>query len=160
MLYIPYYYTRKRPSFSKREIETIAFLSAIYDFQMRVGTLKTHFMELINIMNELGYRILDLSDHNIVGKIFSELLRRIGCFHRFDPCGTAIPWIIRAISQLDLEAIASRVSNPDQAIAKALWKELSKYTSRMTSVEIRRVKNIMPKPNPRSPLKRINLFLR
>lgn len=30
----------------------------------------------------------------------------------------------------------------------------------MTSVEIRRVKNIMPKPNPRSPLKRINLFLR
>ena len=160
MLYIPYYYTWKYPSVSKREIEIIALLSAIYDFQMRVGTLRMHFIELIDIISGLGYRIWDLMETGLFKEVINELLRRIGYFHRFDPCGIAIPWIIMAVSQLDLEVIAFRSSNPDQAVAKALWKELSKYTSQMTSVEIRRIRNIVPKPNPNSPLKRINLFLR
>ncbi len=160
MLYIPYYYKGKYPSASNEEIEVIAFLSAIYDFQMRVGSLKTRFIELIDIMERMGCRIWDLMDKSVFKDIFYELLRSEGYFHRFDPCGNAVPWIIRVLSNLDLESIASSSRDPDLAIAEALWKELSRYTSQMTQVEIRRVKNILPRPNLKSPLKRINLFLR
>ncbi len=160
MLSIPYYYMEKARVYDKKDVEAIAFLSAIYDYQMRVGTLRNHFIKMINTLVDHGLRLNDLSMESVYRGVFDRLLKDIGFFHRFDPCGEAVPWILRAVYNIDLEYVASRSSEPDRALVKALWSELKRYWSMIPCSARVRVKRVIPRPDTRSPLKRINLFLR
>ena len=159
MLSIPHYWL-KYCGDNIKEIEVMAFLSAIYDFQMRVSTLRNNFLNLCNVLIEENLKLRDLMDRDVYLYILDKVLKRIRHIHRFDPEGLAIPWIIRAMYNLDLEEKVSRSSELDRTIITSIWNELSKYLDKMSGLEKKRVRNILPRPWSKSPFKRINLFLR
>lgn len=161
MLSIPYYYKERFPGVSKKDLEVVAFLSAVYDFQMKVSLIKNRFITLIDELAKNGIKIIDLEDQNIAKTILGKVLKKNKYFHRFDRKGVLIPWLVKAAYDVDMEYAAQKHREHDRALIFSLWKCLKdEYMDKMGLEERKYIKRFLPKPDSNSPLKRTNLFLR
>jgi len=164
MLSIPYYLRERIPSCSSVDVEAIAFVSAMYDFRMRVPLLRTRFTILIDTLAEDNLKLRELTDPEIDGQVVSRVLKKTSYFHNLDPHGEAFPWLLRVVYDEDLEEKIKNSLEPDLELNKVIWRKLREYKDRglMPEYAWKRLakKNFLPKPSSRSPLKRINLFLR
>lgn len=111
MLSIVYEY-KEKISNNAQELITIAFLAAMYDFQMRVGLIKARFSYLIDILKEKKLSILDLNN-SIFEEVMQAFLRKYNSFHRFDPKARMLRILLKAFSSIDwsqeLEKYDSRI---------------------------------------------------
>ena len=161
MLSIPYYYKERFPGASRKDIEVMAFLSAVYDFQMKVPLIKSRFIALIDEIAKNGLKISDLEDKETARTIIKEVLKKNRYFHRFDPEGVLIPWLVKAAYEVEMEGEAQRQKEHDVALISALWKYLrEECMDKMGQKERERLKRFLPRPDTNSQLKRVNLFLR
>ncbi len=161
MLSIPYYYKERFPESSKKDLEVMAFLSAVYDFQMRVSLIKSRFIGLVDELVKNGMKISDLKDQDTARTILGEVLKKNRYFHRFDPEGVLVPWLVRAAYEVDLKREARKHKEHDKALTSAVWKYLKEECmNKMDQKERERIKRFLPRPDTNSQLKRTNLFLR
>ena len=161
MLSIPYYYKKRFPKSSKKDLEVMTFLSAVYDFQMKVSLIKSRFITLIDELARNGIKISDLKDQDIARTILGAVLKKNKYFHRFDPKGVLVSWLVRAAYEVDLEYEAQKRKEHDKALISAVWKYLKEECmNKMDQKERERIKRFLPRPDTHSQLKRINLFLR
>ncbi len=164
MLFIPYYYMRKNPKHDRVDVEALSLLSAIYDYQMMVHLIQSRFKALIDYLFENNIRLEELTDPGTTSRILYDLLRkRFSYFHRFDPTGLMIPWILRVAYETDLEEKMRGAREYDRALINTIWDYLYKHRSIIINYsreawEI--IRKNLPRRDSRSPLKRINLFLR
>lgn len=158
------------------DVETLAFVAAIYDFQMKVETLKRNFLAILNYLDKKGMLFSDMIDPTLTTAAYTEAVRaNVGFFHRFDRKMNAFPLIVRAASS-GLRHVAkehlkkdSLETLPAKLLEKA-WRTISDTlnVSYETAISIKRstksplsnVACILPKPNSKSVMKRIHLFLR
>ncbi|MCM8803441.1 MAG: DUF2400 domain-containing protein [Candidatus Omnitrophica bacterium] len=162
MLYVPHYYLKLFREADRSEIETVSFLAAIYDYQMRVPTLLNNFVLLLDEMYKKNVRLIELLDRmsweNFRQSFYNQVL--YGFFHRFDPKMKAFYWILKIVYECDLESKLKNSFEYDMVLASAIYSELEKYKNMVPVDEYRVVKSILPSPEKGSPLKRYNLFLR
>jgi hypothetical protein len=106
MLYLPHYYLRHFRNVSKAEVESISFLAAIYDYQMRVPTLLNNFVLLVDELYRMNARLFDLLDESFWKNFRQYFVTQTvyGFFHRFDPKMKAFYWILKTVYERDLES--------------------------------------------------------
>ena len=76
MLSIPHEY-RKHISREPFEVGAVAFLSALYDFQMRVGLIRSRFLYIIDYLMKKELRIFDLLDEKYLNELLDQLLKEL-----------------------------------------------------------------------------------
>ena len=162
MLYLPHYYLRHFRNVSKAEVESISFLAAIYDYQMRVPTLLNNFILLVDELYRMNARLFDLLDESFWKNFRQSFVTQTvyGFFHRFDPKMKAFYWILKTVYEQDLESKMRGAVEYDTTLASAIYKELERCKNTIPADEYKVVKRILPSPKRHSPLKRYNLFLR
>ncbi|OYT39623.1 MAG: hypothetical protein B6U89_03825 [Desulfurococcales archaeon ex4484_58] len=164
MLSIPYFLREKIPGCGKIDIEAIAFLSAMYDYRMRVPLIRSRFIKLIDVLVKDNIRLQELTDPVIAGQIIHKVLMETSYFHRFDPHGEALPWLLRIVYEEDLEEKIRDSDELDLRLNEVIWRKLYDYWNKgfIPEQAWKRLteKKFLPKPNSQSPLKRLNLFLR
>jgi len=161
------------------DVEVLALVAALYDFQMRVAILRTNFSLLLKYLSSKGLIIRDLADPEVSARAVEFVTKHnVGFFHRFDRYGLALPVIVSAAYEAKLRDSAERIVkevrrdsrrfNNDYVGLRVARKLLSKLWG---TESVRRVldsecgaakalKLILPKPDSASLLKRMNLFLR
>ncbi len=158
------------------DVERLAFVAAIYDFQMRVETLKRNFLSILKYLEKEGLLFSDLSDPRISSIVCERVVRKnVGFFHRFDPKMSAFPLIVRAASS-GLKDVAMAhvrkygVESLPSALLRRAWEAISEALELPYEVVIRAKRSdsdplgsvacILPKPDSKSVMKRLHLFLR
>ncbi len=157
MLSIPHKY-RDIISKDSFEVGAVAFLSALYDFQMRVGLIRSRFLLMIDYLmkNELG--IFELLDDKYLNDMLDKLLAEMKFFHRFDRKANLFKILLRIYYDTDWSSFLSSIDKDvDVAIAEYVW---SKSVSLAPSRDIVELFNRFLSRRRNSPHKRINLFLR
>ena len=159
MLSIPYYLRERIPSCSSVDVETIAFVSAMYDFRMRVPLIRSRFIKLINVLVKDKIKPRELTDPTIADQVINKVLRETKYFHNLDPRGEAFPWLLRIVYDEDLEGEIKDSDEPDLKLNRIIWRKLYEYKNKGLIPEYawKRLakKNFLPKPDSQSPLKRI-----
>jgi len=108
----------------------------------------------------MGLYFRDLAYRDVAAKVLDKLGGLgVSYFHRFDPKGKALPWLIRSFLELDLEGVC-KARGPDEAFITSLWRVLDRYKRLISKDDLHYLKLLIPKRDTNSPLKRINLFLR
>ena len=85
MLSIPYYLRERISSCSSVDVEAIAFVSAMYDFRMRVPLIRSRFIKLINVFVKDKIKPRELTDPTIADQVINKVLRETKYFHNLDP---------------------------------------------------------------------------
>ncbi len=164
MLSIPYYFKERIPSCNRVDVEAIAFVSAMYDFRMRVPLIISRFRRLIELLLEKKVKLSELTDPAIWNSMVSLINKDLGYFHNLDPQGEVFPWLLRIVYDNDLERRIRNSVEYDLELNNIIWRRLYEYRIRglipNSTWERMAKKNFLPKPHSTSPLKRINLFLR
>ncbi|MBC7091240.1 MAG: DUF2400 family protein [Nitrososphaeria archaeon] len=162
MLYAPHYYMKLFGKVDDSELETISFLAAIYDYQMRVPSLLNKFLFLAEELYKRKARFVDLLDRRFWESFRQSFLNQViyGFFHRFDPRMLGFYWIMKIVYERDLESKLRDSVEYDIALASTIYSELEKYRNIIPADEFKVVKSILPSPEKGSPFKRYNLFLR
>ncbi len=157
MLSIPHEYMRLigRDPF---EIGAVAFLSALYDFQMRISLIRSRFLEIIYYLSEKGIGIFDLLDDKYFKDMLGKLLEKTSFFHRFDRSAGLFKILLRVYYETDWGSLISSMEGDiDVGIA-----EYINYRSVFSapSKELAGLLNRFLSRKRSSPHKRINLFIR
>ncbi|MEM4522617.1 MAG: DUF2400 family protein [Nitrososphaeria archaeon] len=162
MLYVPHYYLKLFRKADRPEIEALSFLTAIYDYQMRVPTLLNNFVLFVDELYRRNSRLSDLLDRGFWENFRQSFVNKVvySFFHRFDPKMKAFYWMLRIVYEEDLESKLKNALEYDMSLASAIYNKLEKYKNMIPDEEYRVVKSILPSPERSSPLKRYNLFLR
>jgi len=161
------------------DVEVLALTAALYDFQMRVATIKKNFSLLLEYLSSKGLAFRDLSSPDVSGEAVEFTRKRnVGFFHRFDKYGLALPIIVGAACELGLRGAAQRAAGEARkrlgggrdaflglAVARevlaGLWgTETVRKALRRGDPASKALNLILPRPSSRSSLKRLNLFLR
>ncbi len=179
MLEVVRYWYEKRKD--PKDTEVLALIAALYDFQMKVVTIKNNFMAILEYLSSRDLRFIDLSNEELAKKVFEEGVKtRNKFFHRFDPKMRVLPVLVKAVSNVDIRKIAKRYSYSIELLTKkvltAIWTSVLKVLGISYSGELitflksvkrsctgdllSNVKCILPLPDKAITYKRINLFLR
>ncbi len=161
MLSIPHIYM-ERIGRDKLDVETMAFLAAIYDYQWRVPSIRLRFLELVNVMAEHGIRASELSDPDVAQGVIGEALGRLRTiFHRFDRAGEAVPLPVKTYVEDDHEEYVRRCLEKGESmfIDICLLRSLWRTADRLGISGNEMLRRILPRRDT-GPLKRLNLFLR
>ncbi len=157
MLSIPHEYMRLvgRVCF---EIGAVAFLSALYDFQMRVSLIRSRFLEIIYYLSGKGIGLFDLLDDKYFKDMLGKLLEKTSFFHRFDRSAALFKILLRTYYETDWESLISGIEGDmDVGIAEHIY---NRSVFSAPSKELSGLLNRFLSRKKSSPHKRINLFLR
>ena len=156
------------------DVESLAFVVAMYDFQMKVETLKSHFLQLLDFLEKNEYSFTDLASDEISAEARKTIIPQIRYFHRFDPNMLALPLIVKGSKNLRTIAKLSVDAKEFQALPRKLlqhvWNNIASSLSldynKILGIKCRKTSPIeatvciLPKPRSNGILKRVHLFLR
>ncbi len=157
MLSIPHEYMRLvgRDPF---EVGAVAFLSALYDFQMRVSLIRSRFLEIIYYLSGKRIGVFDLLDDKYFEDMLGKLLEKTSFFHRFDRSAALFKILLRTYYETDWESLIPSIEGDiDVGIAEHIY---HKTMDSAPSKELAGLLNRFLSRKKSSPHKRINLFLR
>ncbi len=164
MLKIPYLLKHYYPNISRKDIEAYAFLSAIYDYQMKVPLLITRFKTLIETMKWKGLEPIDMVEPSNYRLVVKNVIDKHKYFHRFDKYAEALPILLKIFYENELEELIRGWDEYDIALIRAIRNYLGENRDSIISKygynAWKAADRILPSRNSASPLKRINLFLR
>ena len=164
MLKISYLLKQYYPNISRKDMEAYSFLSAIYDYQMKVPLLIARFKTLIETMKQKGLEPLDMVEPSKYRLVVKTVIDKHKYFHRFDKCGEALPVFLKIFYDNEFEELVRGWDEYDVALIRAIRDYLDEnkdsIISRYGYNAWKAADRILPSRNSVSPLKRINLFLR
>jgi len=133
-----------------------AFISAMYDYQMKVSHLINRFNHIINFLEKCDLSLQDLTSDRNFESLRNLILNNYRYFHRFDPKMKEFFTLLNVITKkLDLEELAQSSYDPSKREPlKIVMDEILKAIYRFTNLRL------IPKPESKSPKKRLTLFLR
>lgn len=135
-----------------------AFISAMYDYQMKVSHLINRFNFIVDFLERNNLELSDLANSSHFEKLRDLMLKNYRYFHRFDPRMRDFQKLVRVLTKLYLKDVAIEYYDPIQPepVEKVIYGILN---------EIRRFAEFsspgfIPNPKNKSSNKRLTLFLR
>ncbi len=110
------------------DTEVLALVAALYDFQMRVVTIKNNFMTILKYLDSKGLRFIDLSNEEVAREVFKLVKDRSKFFHRFDPVMRVLPILTKSVANAGLREVARRYSWDIELLTRKLLERVGLST--------------------------------
>jgi len=143
---------------NEEDTTNFAFISAMYDYQMKVSHLINRFNSIIDFLEYSNLELSDLTNSFHFEKLKDLMLKNYSYFHRFDPRMRDFQRLLKVLTKLDLKDIAKDYYDPTQP------EPVKKVMDEILNGILRSAKfsspGFIPKPKNKSSKKRLTLFLR
>ncbi|ADB58827.1 DUF2400 family protein [Archaeoglobus profundus] len=142
----------------EKDTANFAFISAMYDYQMKVSHLISRFNFIVDFLERNNLELPDLADSSHFEKLRDLMLKNYGYFHRFDPRMRDFRKLVDVLTKLDLENIAKDYYDPNQSepvekVIDGILNEIRRFAEFSS-------RGFIPNPKNKSSKKRLTLFLR